>query len=418
MKRRILLITAVLFGFISNAQVTAGSVTMGPSYGNQVYYKMATGTATPFANTSWDIALLRTSAFGFATRINDTKGISVFEASPSISDWATIDVNNQTDWVQLYNNETSWSEGTLEQGSATYGWGEYNPANHHVTGAVVFVLKYADASYKKLKIDDFFSGYTFTYSTWNGTAWGADVTVTIPNTANPTSRFNYYSFEAGAQVVAEPAISDWDFMFTKYKTDFFGDGSFMQDVTGVFHNATVSVAENLESTGNANLAYSTEINTIGYDWKTFNLGTFSYTINTDKAFYIKSNVTAPATPTIYRLIFSSFVGSSTGVITFNYEDVTSLLSTTTFANNASFGVYPNPTTDKKINVVYDLPAGNSDQNIVTVYSLTGAQVFEAKIANNSGFFNQQLDLGSLNSGVYVLKFQSGNYSTTKKIVLN
>jgi len=410
MKRRILLITAVLFGFISNAQ-TAGSVAMGAGYANQVYYKLSNGTTNAYPQNSWDVAFLRTSNFGFATRINDAKNLSVFEAGTT-ADWATLNVSQESTWTQLYNSETEWEVGAFDNGSATYGWGEYNMANHHVTGAVVFVIKYSATSYKKFKIDDFFGGYTFTFATWDGTGWGADTTVTLANANNPTNNFNYYSLETNAPVIAEPASTDWDLNFTKYNTDYpiAGGGSMMYGVTGVLHHPSLEVAENANGT-TTGLEFSSDINKIGFDWKTFS-GT-SYAVDTEKAFFVKY-----PTGTIYRLKFNTFVGSSTGAITFNYEDVTSLLSTTTFANNASFGVYPNPTTDKKINVVYDLPAGNSDQNIVTVYSLTGAQVFEAKIANNSGFFNQQLDLGSLNSGVYVLKFQSGNYSTTKKIVLN
>lgn len=414
MKTRILLIAAILLGTIANAQVTAGTVTMGPSYGNQIYYKLADQTANAYPNASWDVAFLRTSNFGFATRTNDAKAIEVYEAGLT-ADWATINVANIGTWTRLYNSEKQWDLGSIDQGSAQYGWGEYNSVNHHVTGAIVFVLKYANGTFRKFKVDDFFGGYTFTYATWSGTAWSADATVTLPNSANPTARFNYYSLENNADVVAEPAIADWDLLFTKYKTDYYGDGSLYQDVTGVLHNVNVSVAENIE-TGNvpnvANLNFVQDINVIGYDWKTFNLGTFTYTINTDKAFYVKR-----ANGTVYRIVFSSFIGSSTGVITFNYEDVTALLATNNFENNVSFGVYPNPSIDKKINIVYEMPNGNSDKNTVSVYSITGAKVFEKQINNTSGFFNQEIDLGNLNNGVYVLKFESGNYSTTKKIVL-
>ena len=415
MKKRILLLTVILFGFTGNAQVVAGSVTMGAGYADQVFYKFSNQSANAYPHASWDVAFLRTNNFGFATRVNEARGIQIFEASSNIADWTTIDVANESNWVPLHNSETEWDLGALDQGSATYGWGEYNPATHHVTGAVVFVFKYANGTYRKFKIDDFFGGYTFTYSTWSGTGWSADTTVSLPNAANPTNRFNYYSLENNAAVVAEPAVSDWDLIFTKYKTDYFGDGSFYQDVTGVMHHPTIEVAENIEP-GNmpnvSNLTFVADINAIGYDWKTFNMSDFTYTINTEKAFYVKLE-----NGTVYRLIFASFAGSSTGNITFNFEDVTSLLGTENFANNVSFGIYPNPSTDKKINIVYDLPSGNSDKNTVSVYSVTGAKVYEQVIAGTSGFFNQEIDLGNLNNGVYVLKFESGNYSTSKKIVL-
>lgn len=414
MKRGILLMAAALPAFTANAQ-TAASVTMGAGYANQVYYKMSTETTNTYPHASWDLAFLRTSNFGFATRVNDAKNVEVYEASANIADWATIDVTQVANWTRLYNSETIWENGAIDNGSATYGWGEYNPGNHHVTGSIVFVLKYANGTFRKFKIDDFFGGYTFTYATWSGTAWGADQQVVLPNSANPTNKFNYYSLENGAAVVAEPASTDWDFTFTKYKTDYFGDGSFFQDVTGVLHHPDVQVAENLEPGGTpdvSNLTFVEDINVIGYDWKTFDMNTFTYIINTDKAFYVKY-----LNNTVYRVVFTGFAGSSTGVITFNYQDVTNLLASETFANNASFGIYPNPSTDKKINVVYNLPAGNTDKNTLSIYSLTGAKVYERQMGPASGFFNQEIDLGSLNNGVYVLKFESGDYSTTKKIVL-
>lgn len=415
MKRGLLLIAAALLGFTANAQVTAGSVTMGPGYANQVYYKLSNQATNTYPHASWDLAFLRTSSFGFATRINDARNIEVYEASANIADWATIDVAQVANWTRLYNSETEWDLGAFDNGSATYGWGEYNPGNHHVTGAIVFVLKYADGTFRKFKIDDFFGGYTFTYSTWASGAWSADTQVVLPNSTNPTNRFNYYSLENNAAVVAEPATTDWDFTFTKYKTDYFGDGTFFQDVTGVLHHPDIEVAENVEPTGTpdvSNLTFVADINAIGYDWKTFNMATFTYTVATDKAFYVKYT-----NGTVYRLTFATFVGSSTGVITFNHEDVTNLLATETFENNASFGVYPNPSVDKKINVVYELPSGNTDKNTVSVFNLTGAKVFEMQIGSAAGFFNQEIDLGHLTGGVYVLKFQSGDYAATKKIVL-
>ncbi|SCY37836.1 T9SS type A sorting domain-containing protein [Flavobacterium caeni] len=417
MKRGLLLLTAILTGFTAQAQVVNASISMGSGYANQVYYKLPTQANNEYPHASWDVAFLRTSAFAFGTRINDARNIEVYDASSNIADWATIDVTQIANWTRLYNSETQWDLGAFDQGSATYGWGEYNPGNHHVTGAVVFVLKYANGTFRKFKIDDFFGGYTFTYATWDGSAWGADQQVVLPNATNPTNRFNYYSLENATAVVAEPATTDWDITFTKYKTDYFGDGSFWQDVTGVFHAPNVQVAENIEPAGmpdpllGGGLTYVEDINQIGYDWKTFNQATFTYSIATDKAFYVKL-----PNNTVYRLAFNSFAGSSTGNITFNHQDVTSLLATETFGNNNAFGVYPNPTVDKKINIVYDLATAGA-QNTVSVYSITGAKVFEQTLESATGFFNQSIDLGQLNNGVYVLKFQSGDYTATRKIVL-
>jgi hypothetical protein len=413
MKRRILLSAMALFGFASNAQSVPGSVTMGPSYGNQVYYKFSDQTTNAYANTSWDIAFNRQSAMTIGIRSNDAKGIAVFEASADLADWANVDVTQESSWTQLYNSETTWAEGAFDHGSATYGWGEYNIITHHVDGTIIFVLKYADNTYKKLKVTDFWSGYTFTYSTWDGAAWTADQEVVLPNSDNTDRLFNYYSLQDNAAVVAEPAATDWDLIFTKYVTDYFGDGTVMYPVTGVLHHPDVKTAENNEPGGTGDtsaLTFSPDINTIGYDWKTFTGST--YTVDPDKAFYVKKM----STGSIYRLVFNTFEGSSTGVVTFNQQDVTALLGSQQFENSVSFGVYPNPSLDKKISVVYDAPSYGADKNTISIFTLTGAKVYEAKLAS-AGFNNTAINLESLTSGVYILKFESGNYSATKKIVL-
>ena len=414
MKKGLLFLSSIFFSVVMTAQVTTSTVTMSPSYANQVYFKLATQTSTPFANTLWDIAFYRKSNMSMAIRTNDAKGIATFEASNNLADWATIDVANEANWTRLYNSETIWELGSFDNGSETtppfgYGWGVYNMATHKVTGTIIFVLKYANNTYKKVKMVEFFGGYTFIYSSWDGTAWSADQTAVVPNTSNPTNNFNYYSLETNAQVVAEPANTDWDLLFTKYMA--MQPSQLMYSVTGVLHNPDVQVAENA-SGASTDLTYSEDINSIGFDWKTLDMGTFAYVVDSQKAFFVKL-----LNGTIYKINFLTFAGSSTGVITFNQEDVTAQLDSEKFENNVTFGVYPNPSTDKKINLIYEMPSGNSDKNLVTIYSITGAQVYQTTIDSNSGFFSKELDLNFLNSGMYLLKFDSGDYSTTKKIIL-
>ncbi|TPD65900.1 T9SS-dependent choice-of-anchor J family protein [Flavobacterium microcysteis] len=78
----------------------------------------------------------------------------------------------------------------------------------------------------------------------------------------------------------------------------------------------------------------------------------------------------------------------------------------------TFKVYPNPSADKKITI-----AGSNLQNdtSVIVYTLTGAKVYETVIESNST--EKTLYLSDLSAGTYILKLQSGDYSTTKKLIL-
>ena len=394
-----------------HAQETTINMSMGAGYSQQVYYKLSTQTETSFAANLWDIAMLRTSNYAFALRVNDGIGIQVFEASNNPSDWESIDITDESSWTQLYNSDTQWNNGAFDQGSATYGWGEYNSVTHHVEGTVIFVLKYSDGTYRKFINEDFYGGYTFKYSTWDGSEWTADQTATVANLNNPDNVYNYYSLQNDTEVVAEPAPTDWDLKFTKYYTELAPNT--MYSVTGVLHNELVEVAENDEPTGmpaSPSLTYSTDINTIGYDWKSFTNGAFS--VDSEKAFYIKYE-----DGTIYRLYFTAFTGSSSGDLSFNFEDVTSSLGIEDVAEGISFGIYPNPSTDKKINLVYDVNNLSADKNEVSIYSTTGQQVFKTVLYNNAGFYNKNLDLSSLANGIYILKFNSGEYSISKKIIL-
>lgn len=396
------------------AQETTVNLSMGANYSNQVFYKLSTDTQTSVAANSWDIAMLRTGAFDIGLRVNQGAGIDVFEASNNPADWNSIDITNEGSWATLYNSETSWYSGALDQGSAYYGWGEYNPANHHVSGTIIFVFKYTDGTYIKFINEDFYGGYTFKYSIWNAdtSTWEADQTATVPNGTSDVS-YNYFSLLNNQSVTVAPADSDWDIKFTKYPLDYYGDGTVYYPVTGVLHNDLVEVAENNEPGGmpvNPSLTFSSDINVIGSDWKSF--GGTGYTVDSDKAFYVKYT-----DDTVYRLYFTTFEGSSTGNITFNYENVTESLDMEEVTQNISFGVYPNPSLDKKINLIYDIDRLSANVNEVSIYSTTGQKVFESSLKKNLGFYNQVLDLNNLSAGIYMLQFTSGDYSITKKIIL-
>ncbi len=417
MKTKLLALCLFFLSFTAlKAQEITVNTSMGAGYTNQVYYKISTDTATPFAANSWDIAFLRESNLNQAIRVNGSIGIEVFEASNTPSDWNNIDVTNQSSWIQLYNSDTDWNNGAFMKGSNNappfgFGWGSYNPVTHHITGSIIFVLKYADGTYRKLIIEDYFGAYTFKYSTWTGSAWSADQTATVANSSNPNNKYNYYSFTTNAEVVAELATTDWDFVFTRYYTEVAPNTQYL--VTGVLHSSEVTVAQNEEVGGmpaNPSLTYSADINIIGYDWKSFTGSGFS--VNSDRAFYVKY-----ADDTIYRIYFTAFSGSSSGDLTFNQEDVTSSLSISEVGENVSFGIYPNPSLDKKINLLYDVAKLSGNTNEVAIYTTAGQKVFETTLSNNSGFYNKELDLSSLKAGMYLLQFKSGDYNITKKIVL-
>ncbi|MEG0929834.1 T9SS type A sorting domain-containing protein [Algoriella sp.] len=409
-----LLAAALFMNVAAHAQQVNGQVTMGSNYANDVYYGLDGQTATVTNRADWDISFYRKSNFSTGIRVNDTKGIQVFEASNDLSTWNNINVANAGSWTELYNDDTNWQEGAFNQASAVYGWGAYDIATHFVKGTIVFVLKYTTGEYVKLKIDQLNapSGtYSFTYAKLINGTWSTDKTVSIAHSVSPNNLFNYYNFITDSVTTPEPEQSKWDLKFTKYITPLDAGGStVMYSVTGVLQSDLIKVAKTETGNPTNDAAYLASINTVGYDWKTFNMSSGGYTIKPTN-FFIKNSTTNK----IYKLNFTAFEGSATGVVKFNYENVTASLGTSDL-EKTKFGVY---TTNqpKTISIVYNSNQSASSNLSVQVYSMNGQLVHQEIYKPTSSFTNKTIQLSKLPAGVYVVKLQSADKVESKKVVL-
>lgn len=411
MKTKLFLIT-FLIASLGFAQEKTVNLSLGASYTNQVYYKLNTETKTEYASNIWDIAFLRTSNFDQGMRVNDAIGIEVYEAANSASEWANIDIANKANWTQLYNSDTERKNGAFMQGSATYGWGEYNPVTHTVNGTIIYVLKYPDDSYKKFICESYLGAYSIKYASWDSdnSVWEADKTASISNANNTAHNYNYFSLKTDQEVVAEPEATKWDFVFTKYYTDVSDGqgGTVKYPVTGVLIGDDVTVAKATDD-DTSNLTYSSEIKTIGYQWKGLT-PSFQWEVHSNQKFYIKYE-----DGTIYKLYFTGFDGSSTGNLEFKFENVTQALNVDNFSKDLAFKVYPNPVkTDRNINIVLSKKS-ISEKSTVEIYNISGRKVFQ-KVLSNQNLTNQ-VNLSDLSSGVYLMKVNANNNQKTRKIVL-
>ncbi|WP_276963821.1 T9SS type A sorting domain-containing protein [Chryseobacterium sp.] len=398
------------------------NMTMGSGYQNRVFVNLADGNMISQPANTWDIAFYRNSNYAFGSRVNDAKDIEVYTASTNLADWDNISISNEASWgAPLYNPDqtTDWSQGAFEQGPVTSpnpnipstGWGVYNPMNHHIQGKAIFVLKYASGAYIKFAIEDAFAGYTFRYSKWNGTSWGATETRTLAN-GTDDSYFNYFSFDSGAKVPnLEPSRTAWDFVFTKYYTFYMGVQ--MYPLSGAIQSPTVKVAmvqpETQQTAANsipASTSFSSAITTVGHSWK--GIGT----VKSDVVYYVKKG------NDYYRMYFTTNGGASTGNMYFKYKKITETLGITEVGKKASFGIYPNPTTaDKKVTVLFDVKEKAGNKGNVEVYDLTGKKVYSDELTNQAGFYKQDLNLSTLPSGNYLVKITYGGYSETKKLIV-
>ncbi len=396
---------------------TQVDMSMGSQYQNRVFFGLQNNNQVSQPANSWDIAFFRNSAMSFGSRINDAKDIKVYEASNDMSQWDNINIANLSSWgAPIYNPDqtTSLADGAFEQGSASFGWGNYNGGTHHVDGTIIFVLQYPDDSYIKFAITDYFSAYTFKYSKWNAatSTWGATETRTIAN-GSDDAYFNYFSFTTGAKVEnLEPPKASWDFMFTKYYT--FYNNIMMYPLSGVIQSPNITVAKVRPETQEtstfsipASTNFSQNITTIGHSWKP------TQGFYTDVVYYIKKG------SEYYRMYFISNGGATTGNMYFKYKNITSVLGVTDIAGKkASFGIYPNPTTaDKKVTVLFDVKEKLDNKGTVQVFDLTGKQVYQAELTNQAGFYKRDLDLSRLIPGNYLVKITYGGSSETKKLIV-
>lgn len=422
-KRFFLSVLAVSSFIFGSAQTDAYgyktmNATMGPSYQNRVFVDLSAEQLTSQAANNWDIAFYRNSTTGTGTRINDAQGIETYLAAVDPTQWDNINVANIGTWgAPLYNPDITdnLENGALEQASLTCsilstGWGCYNIANHHIEGKSIYVLKYPDGSYIKFMITDYYGGYTFKYSKYTGGAWGTTVTKTIAN-GSDDAYFNYYSLLNDTVVPnMEPAKANWDFMLTRYWT--FYNNIMMYRMSGILQSPRITVAQTSETqaTSSFNIPAATDfkkgIATIGHAWKT------TSALVPDVVYYIKEG------NSYYRLYFIENGGSTTGNMTFKYKDISSVLATTEVNSKVSFGIYPNPSPNKQVTLLYDVKEGTSNKGQVTILDASGRVVFETSIEKNQGFFKKDLNLQQLNSGTYLVNLKVGSHSETKKLILN
>lgn len=416
MKRILLCVVSAMMSLTSlNAQTdefgyTTVELTTGSAYGNRVFFDLSENNTVSQNANNWDVAFFRNEVYDFGTRVNDAQNIEVYEASNNPADWDAVSIANLASWgAPLYNPDLTdkLNNGAFEQGSATYGWGEYQP-NHHVQGTVIFVLKYlSNESYVKFMIEDYYGGYTFKYAKWNGTSWDATQTHTIANGTN-NHYFNYFSFDTNAQVANnEPEIGSWDLMFTRYWT-FYMD-IMMYRMAGVLQSPTVEVAR-VEETQAINTVsnpteYSEVISAIGHSWKPTS-GVYDNVV-----YYIKEG------GQIYRLYFISNGGQSNGNMFFKYKNVTGEMGVTELNKDFSFGLYPNPTVNKRVTLVYDVKNTSNASTKVSIFNLAGQKVYESNIQNQSGFYQKELNLNNLSTGNYVVVVESGSNKATKKLIV-
>lgn len=294
------------------------SISLGAAYANDVYYSLKNGIVATVPRSSWDIA------FSVSTRsssiiINESTGI-VVKAYPKTATWATniSDTTGFSTWISLRNSNTDWEVGAFNAnatGHPNYGWGNYNANTHNIEGVAIYIIKFANGTLKKILIDiknSALQKYTFRYADLNG---ANEQVVTNMDLSNSKANFVYYSLQNNARLDREPNTTSWDLLFTKWE-DISSSQPYM--VTGVLQNIGIKSID-LTVTDPLNISYTdsqfiSDINNIGYDWKTFTGS--AYSVPSNRVFVVKA-----LSGKTYKVTFTSFAGSSTGNLSFTVAEV-------------------------------------------------------------------------------------------------
>lgn len=410
------LFTLVFLTFISLtfAQAVEDSIAMGPNYTNDVFYSLSNGEVSQYSGASWTVAFYN-KAMSAAIMINEARGVELYIVTDDISQFASIsDTVGLATWTQLHDVDTTWDAYSAFEGEATgsqsnYGWGEYNFSTHVISASRIFMLKTIDNNYYKVIVVKKETGaFTYRYASLDN-SFDTTIVVNVPDYLNQS--YAYLNMDNHTLQSREPDASDWDFVFTKYQTDYQGIAYY--PVTGVVSNEGLLVAEVQELPANA--SYSGVVfkglkNVIGSDWKTFDQANLVYLLEDTLTYFVRT-----ATDEIYKLYFTAFEGGSTGKIKFNKELVASVGIRENRENFEMHSVYPNPSKGS----AYLVFTTEKSENIeIKVFSMLGNQVYQASTATQNGLNSIQIDLGNAENGVYLVQVSNGLKTNTQKLVLN
>ena len=272
---------------IPGDKITA-SVSIENNYKYQVFYDLETNTeVAQNLTTAWDLAF-ECGENGYRVKLNYSKGMQV---------WAT----NQTSFsnVSSIPNDAEWTwdnpNGSLDS-TAIEEWGIKNGNNIDSKNEIYVLhlgydsngdeLKYKKMQMLGLKGDE--------YSVKIADLSGNNEFVLYFKKDNDYN-FMFLSIPNRELVSIEPPKSDWDLVFTKYTQTFFMPDPFAYGVTGVLissnstavYKDTIHGFENIDLEIAKELNYSTDVNTIGYNWKDYSHDSGGYTI-LDNSYVIKN----------------------------------------------------------------------------------------------------------------------------------
>jgi len=420
--KRITLVSLVLIlvftGITSSVQSraingTPDSVQMGPGYANDIYYSFEDGVVAAVSRMNWDIGI-HTTVWSATLITNGGGGVNLYTyPNADTTGWNSVDTVGMAGWSILYDNEDDWEDGAFTRnttGHPDYGWGKYNPISHDVVGDSVYILKTLDGTYKKIwivKKNSASNKYFMRYANLDGTD---DQTVELEINPYQNVNFVYYSFATNSLVEREPEAASWDILFTRYIA--IQPNGTPYPVVGVYNNLEVHSNKfypvATDFTDYASMPFDSTKSPIGWEWKMFDMGTFSWTVEDSTAYFVHTRK-----DNIYKLVFTRFEGTNTGNIVFTKEPMAAGIFDGGDAG-LSARVYPNPV---KNLISIDLGKAINGTATVSIFDITGRKIYSSKNEAVGSVISLQLPETMTTNGLHMLTVETGEGIYTSKFLV-
>jgi hypothetical protein len=409
--KKILLSMVMILSVMTIAAQVENEVVTGAGYPDDVFYNLETGVVSTEARDNWDLAFT-TSNFSVSILANLASGVEVYTwPMGDTADWATLDTTGMT-WSPLYNSLETFDEGAFSDnatGHPDYGWGIYNMTTHNITGDSLYVVKTLSGIYKKMAVIQrgaIANTWTFKVAGLDGSD---EQTVQLNTGEYTTKTFVYYSLDSMEVLDREPAKESWDLLFTRYY-----DYTIPYTVAGVLTNELHMVAQEVKEEGldqatyiaYEDTAFSPDISIIGSDWKSFNMGTFSYEVDTTVVYFLKKY--GETDSTYYKIYFTAF-DYTEGKYVFVQEELSAVSSRAPEAT-ALLNLYPNPASDQ-LNLAVDFQG----EMEVNVFDVTGRNVLST-VRHSSGFSQLVLDITPLERGLFFIQVKAGDQTSVQRFI--
>lgn len=419
MIRTLLVLLIVCFFANSYAQITANdSVSLNPGTTEMVYYNLSTGHKTSTSNTDWHLAItVRATQFpasplgGTTMRINEANGVNVYYVpNASAATFNAVDTTGYAGWSKLHDSDTAMDEGALNSNRNhanffDFGWGVYSQSSHNVVGDSVYLISLPGGGVKKLLVESlvYDTAFIITYTNIDNSN---PQTLHIRKADYPGKNFVYLNMINNQVMDKEPANNTWDLQFLKYAAmDVLPDSAY--PVVGVWSNKSANVARRAGvpeiSNDASSVTYSHNLNTIGWNWKYYDFQNNAYQVEDSLAYFIQT-----LSGEQFKLVFTAYGGSSTGVISFYKESLNATAINELPAAGLS-SVYPNPVSD-----LLQVNFSDAAFRQLEVLDLSGRVVYQ----NNTTQLSTQIPVADMPAGVYLLAVkQSGTTPAISKFIV-